>query len=285
MPHIQLRTFAGTGTLLACLVLAGCGSSSSSSGSATSTPAKPHAAALSLMTPNRLTVGTDPSYPPMESADPSNPSNYIGADPDLAQALAKAMGLRGATLVKGAFDSLITSLEAKRYDVIMSSMNDTPERAKTVNFVDYMTASEGILVKASNPVHANNYTPFCGKTVTVQRGTTELAGLEATNKTCSSKINILSFQADTDAYQAFAAGHADAYTSDLPVIANYIKLNPGKYREAGKPISAGQNYGIAVRKGNPALVTALRNALAKVRSDGQYTAILKKWGVEGAALK
>lgn len=273
--------------LAAVLALGGCGSSSSTAANATPTSAKPATSAshLALMAPGYLTVGSDTTYPPMEYPDPNNPSTYVGTDVDLADAIAKSMGLKGAHVVKGSFDALIPSLQAKRYDVVMSSLNDTPARAKLVTFVDYMTASEAILVKKGSPIHADSYASLCGKTVSVQRGTTEQDGLTAANAKCTSKINIQIYQADTDAFQAFAAGHTDAYTSDLPVIANYAAKAKGKYVLAGKAITAGENYGIAIRKGEPKLTAAIRAGLSHIRADGQYTRILKKWGVADAAMR
>jgi polar amino acid transport system substrate-binding protein len=221
----------------------------------------------------------------MEYHDPAHPSVAVGADVDIAQALAKQMGLSGAKVVNGVFDTLITSLQAKRYDIVMSSMSDTPERAKKIDFVDYMTGTEGILVPTSSAIKGNTYAALCGKSVAVEKGTTELFGLQAADKSCSSKMNILSFPDDVGAYNAFAAGHADSYTSDLPVVLNYINKYKGKYRQAGKAIFSGGNYGIALRKGDTALKKAIQSALSKIRSNGTYTKILKKWGVADAALK
>jgi polar amino acid transport system substrate-binding protein len=228
-------------------------------------------------------VGSDTSYPPMESKDPQT-QQYVGADVDLAGALAKAMGLKGAHIKSGIFDSLIPSLQARRYDVVMSSMNDTPDRAKKVDFVDYMRAREAILVPKSKPIKTNGYGGLCGKTVTVERGTTEEQGMEQANKTCSTKINILASSTDSDAFQAFNSGHADAYTSDLPVITHYVQTDPNKFQQAGPSITASANYGIALNKGNGQLKTALQDALAKIRANGEYSKILKKWGVSEAGL-
>lgn len=232
-----------------------------------------------------LTVGSDTTYPPMESKDPSS-LQFVGADVDLANALAHAMGLKGAVIVTNTFDTLIpVMLTRHKFDVIMSSMNDRPDRRKLgVNFVDYMRASESILVKKSSSIHANNYSGLCGKTISVERGTTEQDGMVAADKKCKSKINIKLFAGDSDAYNAFAAGHADAYTSDYPVIANYIRLHPSEYRAAGSPFGATENYGIAIPKSNTALFTAVKRAYQKIRANGQYKKILKRWGVAGAAI-
>jgi polar amino acid transport system substrate-binding protein len=277
---------------LACVLtmaLSACGNSTSSAAPSQSQAKSNKTAAtgttnhLGLITPGYLTVGSDTTYPPMETRDPTT-QKYVGADIDLANALAKAMGLKGAIIKSAVFDSLIPSLQAHRFDVVMSSMNDTPERAKKVDFVDYMTATMGIVVKKGSSIKANNYGALCGKTVAVERGTVEQDDLNAANKSCSSKINILVSGADTDAFQAFNSGHSEAYTTDLPVAVYYTKKFPTKFQLAGKPISAHARYGIALNKGKGALKTALQDAVAKIRGNGQYTAILKKWGVGGAAL-
>jgi polar amino acid transport system substrate-binding protein len=247
-----------------------------------STAGAAHPAAVKLINAGYLTVGTDATYPPMESSAVNRPGTYIGADIDLANALAKAMGLKGAKIVNNTFDTIIPALQRKKFDVIISSMNDTPARAQVINFVDYMRASEAIVVKSSSGIHANSFLGVCGHSVAVETGTVELDGLNTANKSCKSKITIKPFKLDTDAFQAFVSGHAEAYTGDLPVAAYYVKQHEGSLRLAGKPFGAGENYGIGILKSNPGLKGALVRALAKIRASGQYNRILSKWGVGGA---
>jgi polar amino acid transport system substrate-binding protein len=235
---------------------------------------------LNLKDPLHLTVGTDATYPPMESLDAST-HLYVGADIDLAKALAKAMGLKGARFVNNTFSTIISSLERGNFDAIISSMNDTPEREKVISFVDYMRASEGIVVRKGSGIHASGYSGMCGKSIAVQRGTAEQFGMEVANKTCKSKIHIKGYVSDTAAFLTFATRKADAYTSDLPVCAQHLADGHGKYALAGKPIASGQDYGIGLPKGNTALRRALRKALTKIRSNGTYRTTLKKWGVGG----
>jgi polar amino acid transport system substrate-binding protein len=273
------------------LLLSGCGSSNGSGASPTATPMQKSGTVhgtrndLGLVNADVLTVCSDTSYPPMESANPNNPGQYVGADVDLANALAKQIHVMSAKIVNTSFDSIIPALDAKRCDVIMSSMSDTPARAKVVNFIDYLVGEEAILVNKSGPIHANDYSGLCGKTVAVERGTTELDGLNKANTTCSAKIHILPFTEDTAAYEAFAVGHADAYTGDVPVVGAYAKKNPTKYRLAGTPINLHEPYGIAIRKSNTALKTALQGALSKIMANGEYMRILSKWGIAAAAMK
>jgi polar amino acid transport system substrate-binding protein len=238
---------------------------------------------LHLIRPGYLTVGSDTTYPPMESVD-KRTGKYVGADIDLAIALARAMGLRGATIINNSFNTIIPALFRRKFDIIMSSMSDTSARRLKIAFVDYMRGDEAIVVHASSSIHANSYAGVCGLSVSVESATTELDGLNAANQHCAKKITIKQFAADTDAFQAFISGHADAYTGDYVVAAQYVKAHPGALRLAGKSFSAGGPYGIGLLKSNPALKAALTRALSKVKANGQYMAILKKWSITGAAL-
>jgi polar amino acid transport system substrate-binding protein len=238
---------------------------------------------LHLLQPGYLTVGTHPAYPPMESTDPRT-HQFIGADIDLANALARAMGLKGARFISETPVKLLPSLVAHRFDVIMSATNHTPERARMVDFVDYMTASTGILVRKGSGITANTFHDLCGHSVSVQNNAVQVDELNKTNRSCTSKIRILIFPSDPQAIQALKAGRAEAYTADLPPVVYHQKQYPSLFQLAGKPISTHQNYGIALNKNEGVLKTALQNALARIRGSGQYGAILKKWGVSGQAL-
>jgi len=240
-------------------------------------------AALNLVHPGYLTVGSDTTYPPMESS--SGPGKFVGADVDLAKALAHAMGLKGAIIVDNTFDTIIPAMTTRhKYDVIMSSMNDTPERARVIGFVDYMQSSEGIVVRANGSIHANSYGGMCGHVIAVESATTEYAGIMQANKSCGKKIAIKNFTKDNDAFQAFASGHAEAYTGDLPVALLYVKTHRGTFRLAGRPFATGQKYGIGLTKNAMGLHQALVKALHKIRANGQYMKILRRWGVAAAAL-
>lgn len=243
------------------------------------------AAGLTLIHPGYLSVGSDTTYPPMESKDLQH-GGYKGADIDLANALAHAMGLKGARIVPTVFASIIPALQRHNFDVIMSSMNDTPDRSKQISFVDYMrlTAAEAILVPKNSSLHAGGYAGICGHTISVQQGTAELDDLNAANKKCKSKIDIKSYSLDTDAFQALASGHVDAYTTDLPVALFYLKAHSTAIRFAGKAFGSGARYGIGVAKNATALRAAIVTALHKIHVNGQYIRILKRYGLGNTAL-
>jgi ABC-type amino acid transport substrate-binding protein len=93
-----------------------------------------------IRTARQVQVGSDVSYAPVEFYDAFAPDvldrpvgepepQVRGIDPDLAAELGRKPGVRFAFVNTG-FDQLIASLQAERFDVIISSMTATPERAK-----------------------------------------------------------------------------------------------------------------------------------------------------------
>jgi len=117
-----------------------------------------------------------------------------------------------------------------------------------------------------------------------EAGTVELDGLRAADKKCGRKMNIAIFTKDTDAFQAFASGHVEAYSTDLPVALYYVKQHPGAIRMAGKSFGSGGYYGIGISKSNPGLHAALVRAFQAIHRNGQYQRILKKWGLSSTAI-
>ena len=74
------------------------------------------------------------------------------------------------------------------------------------------------------------------------------------------------------------SGRADAAYQDQPVTDYYISLHQAQL-DPGYITSGSQGTeGIVVRKDNPALETAIKNALSAMVQDGTYQRIMKAWG-------
>ncbi|MCU1590436.1 MAG: hypothetical protein JWP11_1692 [Frankiales bacterium] len=276
----------------AALTLSACGGSSSGdnptisqSGGATGAPL---AASLpqSVRDAGVLKVGSDVAYAPVESFD-TDGKTIIGIDPDIAKALGDQLGIK-LTLQNGTFDGLITSLRSKRIDLIMSAMSDTPERQKSIDFVDYFTAGTSILVKKGNPSKINGLDDFCGKTIALQRGTTQddvAKAQEAKCKTAGKPLKVLKFDRDTEALLQVKQGRAVADMNDFPVAAYNAKTSGGgnDFEVVGEQIEAGP-YGIGVRKEDSQVRDALQKAIQAIIDNGDYAKILDKWNVKQGAV-
>jgi polar amino acid transport system substrate-binding protein len=235
----------------------------------------------SIANAGKIVYCTDATYPPEESFQGSK---IVGSDIDIATEVGKQMGVK-AEFKNTTFDSIIPALLAKKCDSIISGMNDTPERRKQVNFVDYLKVGQSLLVKKGNPEKITTLTSLSGKTVSVESGTTNrdfLAAESARLKKSGKKaISIKTFPKDTDAAAALKAGRVDAYFGDAPVAALYADQDTS-LQVAGSPISP-IAIGIAIRKGDP-LRAATQKAIRVLYANGTIKKIVSKWGMTGAVV-
>ena len=267
--------------VFAVMALTGCGGQTSSSttapsGTTGSTTASP-TLAPKLVKTGVLTVGSDTSFPPFESM---NGATAEGFDVDLANAIAKEMGMT-VNFTSQKFDTLIPQLKAGgTFDVIMSGMTITPERQKEILFSSpYIDSNQSIaVVKGKFPkVDGNNAaainTEFTGKIIGVQSGTTGEAWAKENIKGAKT---ITPFDDTLSAFSALNAGKVDAVVNDLPVSAYLVKTSyTGD--ELIAEIPTGEQYGIGISSSDAALKSAIDAGLAKVKSSGEYATIYQKW--------
>jgi polar amino acid transport system substrate-binding protein len=281
------------------LLLSACGTTStpSTGGNNANCPSSSTVASWHLVNPGKLTIASDTTYAPAEYSDPTNPSNYIGYDMDLAREFAKRLCLE-PNIIKADFGAIIPDLSGpalgqQRYDMSISSFTINSDRQQKVDMIPYFTAGESILVQTGNPKNITSIDAMCGKIVAAQDNTVELAELQDANGTgdgssgqaavCkTNKIKIVHHPSQNDVVLEVVNGGADASYQDQPVTDYYAKQNSGKLESGGITVSPSPQ-GIVMRKDNSALETAITNALAAMRTDGTYLKILTNWGVQKLA--
>lgn len=239
-----------------------------------------------------LVVGSDGAYAPIEFSDENNV--LVGLDVDIAAALAEVLGVESEFEIAG-FDSLLPSLDAERYDVVMSAMSVNPERQAVVDFVEYFKAGVGIIVAEGNPNGINSVDDLCGTTVAAQKGTIQVDLLKGTVEEPGGKdqeckdagnegITVLEFDTDPEAVAALLAGQADAEMADFPVAAYSSSQNEDEIDLVETQIDPGP-YGIAIRKSSTELKAALQAAFDQIVADGTYAEILEKWDLAAGSLE
>ena len=158
--------------------LAGCGSSSSGS----SASGKAQVPAKDLVKGGQLSFCADISSPPLTYYDVKQKA--IGAEIELGDALAKQLGASGKW-ANTAFNGIIPALQAKQCDAIMSQLYIKPARAKVVDFVPYMYASNTLMTNAQHDQGISSLDDLCGKKAAAETGTTASDYLTAASKTCT----------------------------------------------------------------------------------------------------
>ncbi len=269
-------------------------SSSTSASTAASTTAPSassngaNAAVVKLVPPalkskGTLTVAADATYAPDEFIA-SDGHTVVGMDADLSKALASVMGLK-ANVVNATFDTIIPGIAAGKYDMGASSFSDNKTREKTVDFVDYFVAGESFITKASGGTSISSIADICGKTVAVEKGTTEEADAGTQSKKCTSGgkpgVKILSFSDQNQANLALSSGRAQLGFLDSPIAAYQVTQTGGQFKVVGAAYATGP-YGLALPKnGSDKAVLAALNVLIQ---NGTYTSILKHWGLTAGAI-
>lgn len=287
MSHLCTRVAAAV-ALVTATALTGCGSPDA--GIPTSAKSPSSAAPLFSKLPpayqqsKTIKVGSDISYAPMEYYD-TDGTTILGFDKDLTDALSAKLGVtfdwNNAT-----FDGLITQLTSKKIDIIVSGMSDTKTRQAKVDFVDYYQAGAMILVKKGNPAQITKLADLCGRTIAVQRGTTQEGYAQEQSKTCSSPITILSFDRETEAMLQVKNGRAVAGLQDYPVATYNARTSGGgnDFEVVGEQIQAGP-LGIAVGKDNTGLRDALKEGVQSLIDDGSYAKLVAKYQTPLGAVK
>ncbi|MER6303792.1 ABC transporter substrate-binding protein [Kitasatospora sp. NPDC001539] len=289
---------AGVAAVSVSLVLTGCGSSKSSTGTSgggvnasatvpavTADPSLAAAVPADIKAAGKIVVATDASYAPNEFKDEKG--TIIGMDVDLANAIAKKLGLT-ADVQNATFDAIIPGITGNKYTMSMSSFTDTTEREASVDMVTYFSAGTGAAVKKGNPDKIDPK-DLCGKKVAVQTGTTQASEIKDTiNPACvkAGKPTVPNdgdkFDLQTDVTQALVSGRDQVMLADSPVVDYAIKQTNGQLEKVGD-VTDTAPYGVVLAKGSP-LSQAVQGAIQSLMADGTYKSILEKWGVQAGAI-
>lgn len=267
------------------LAVAGCGDDDKdTSTTETDEPAASLSVPASIKDAGKIVFCSDIAYPPMEFYEGSDPK---GADIDIADDLAERMGVE-AEYINTGFDGIIAALKAKKCDAIISSLTNSPERAKEISFVDYAQFGLAILVQKGD-TSVTSTEDLSGKNVAVQVGTTTKEVLEAESKKIEASgkpaIKVTVFPKDTDAANALRTGKVDAYITDAPPAAYFVKQAPDDFQLAATPQIDAAPVGIGIRKDDTDLQAAIGDGITAMTSDGKLLEILTEWELADAMLK
>jgi polar amino acid transport system substrate-binding protein len=229
-----------------------------------------------------LKVGLDPTLPPIMYRDPSNPSKIIGQDPDMVEAAMKCLGLK-YELVGLDFGTLIPTLQAGQIQLIWSNIYYTPARAQAADFVNYATTGTAGIVKKGNPKGIKSIDDACGKRAAPILGTVEDKGFQDASAKCVAAgkpaIEITPYPNAPATSRAIENDRADISMYDLVLVDQVVKSNPDKFERAFA-FRSGIKIGVAVKKGNDELVTAVKDAITELQANGTQKALMQKNGID-----
>lgn len=288
------------GSLLVTLALSACGSGSTGTGS---TDASSPGGGVTI---NGLSVRTDPAaaamlpdqykksirivtsapYPPFEYFD--DKQNLIGLDIDLGNAIAATLGTK-AEWTSIDYNGIIPALQAGKYDMVLASIGDTPEREKVLDFVNYSKQGQILLVAKGNPEKVTGLKDMCGKTLSVEGGNVTEGYFKELDTYCAGqnkpKMSVKELPKTSDALLALKSGQAAAVYLGIATAADLKTKPEGAAYDIVTPADRPFGYlprwvGAGLPKNAPQLRDAVAAALRKLLADGTIKALYAKYGQE-----
>ncbi len=216
--------------------------------------------------PGILVMATNAEFPPYEYHEGSR---IVGIDAEIAAAIAEKMGCE-LVIEDIAFDSIIPEVVSAKADMGMAGMTVTEDRMQNVDFsTTYAVARQVVIVAEGSGI--TSLADLEGRVIGVQQGTT--GDIYATDEFGDDFIE--RYSKGMEAVQALVQGKIDAVIIDNEPARVFVSENPGLIilDEA----YADEEYAIAVRKGNTALLEAINNALEELKNDGTLDEIVSRY--------
>ncbi|OYS47036.1 amino acid ABC transporter substrate-binding protein [Limosilactobacillus reuteri] len=250
------------GTLL--LLLTGCGKSNKSS-------------LQQIKERGTLRVGMISANPPYESQVQKNGKTQMqGADVLLVKKIAKNLGVK-YELKTMDLDGLLPALQAKKVDMLVTSMAPTPERQKAAKFTDtYYKSTNVLVVPKANLAQYKNANNFKHATIAVVNNSSQQPMIhkvfpKATTKDLS-KVTDLALAANN--------GKADAFCIDKPTATILLKKNPELTMTSWRHNDGSKGGAIALPKGtSDDLVNRLNEVIHQNKA--QYSKWVDQYAQKG----
>ena len=237
-----------------------------------------------------IRVGTDPHNAPYVFYDTDN-TTLIGLEQDIVAEMKKKLGV-DFQFSPAQFASIITSVQADRFDMGISAFGDFVKRAAIVDEIDYTYEGTGIIVAAGNPHKVAKISDACGLKAAAVQGSIPLELLNKQAGLCPADkpLEILQFPTGDQSVLAVRSSRADLLMDTYGVTAYQLAHQDPNAGGQKLDLVRGKQYAVGyqamiVGKDKPQLRDAIQATLSAMIQDGTYQAAFKKWGLEDNMLK
>lgn len=214
----------------------------------------------------KLYVGTNAEFEPFEYREGGN---IVGFDIELIGEISKLIN-KDIEVEDMAFDGLLPALQTKKIDLIIAGMTATEERKKFVNFSESYYKSQQAIVVNKDENGINNFDNLIGKEVGVVLGYTgDIIVSEMAN------VKVQRYNATSEAIMALKSKKVQAVVLDYEPAKNYSAQN--QELKLIETDSQSEEYAIAIRKEDTQLLNDINKALATLKENGTYDALLNKY--------
>jgi polar amino acid transport system substrate-binding protein len=234
-------------------------------------PADADAAVANIRARGRLIVGLDIGSNLFSFRDPIT-GEIVGFDVDIASEVARDIFGNPSQVEYRILssDERITALQKGEVDAVVKTMTITCDRRKQVNFSTvYLDASQRILAPRDSPI--TKAADLSGKRVCVAKGTTSLHRI----REIAPPPIVVEVVNWADCLVTLQQRQVDAVSTDDSILAGLVSQDP--YLHIVGPNMGTQPYGIGVQLDNTGLVKFVNGTLERVRRDGTWNTLYRKW--------
>ncbi|WP_448953272.1 transporter substrate-binding domain-containing protein [Labrys neptuniae] len=227
-----------------------------------------------------IRIATEAGYPPFNQLDAKD--QPVGFDIDIAKALCQKIGANCSFEVAD-WDALIPSLNAGKFDAVVSSMAITPERRHQVAFTErYYERPTSFVARKDSKITAWGATGLKDKVIGVMANTVQASFLQSEVRPGGAEVKL--YVSQDEANDDLVTGRLDAVLADKLTLAGWLKKPDSACCELKADVDVvkyarffGEGEGIALRKTDADLVEKFNKAIADIRADGTYKTINDKY--------
>lgn len=229
--------------------------------------------AFTTVTPGKLTMSTNASFPPYEMV--ADDGSFEGIDVEVAGAIAEKLGLELQVDDMG-FDAALQAAQTGKSDMVMAGVTVTEERQAVMDFSNsYANGVQVVIVKEDSPIQTVDDLANANM-IGCQMGTTGYIYCSDTPENGGfGEDHVTPYDDGAAAVQALMNGQIDAVVIDNMPAQEYVAANPGLKILDGE--FTNEDYAIGVAKGNTALLDAINGALEELTNDGTIQSIVDKY--------
>ena len=221
----------------------------------------------------KLIMSTNAAFPPYEMT--TDDGSFEGIDVEVAGAIAEKLGLE-LEIMDVAFNAALTAVQTGQSDIAMAGITVNPERQEAMDFSDsYATGVQVVIVKEDSTIQSIDDLANA-EMIGCQADTTGYIYCSDTPENGGyGEDHVTAYDTGALAVMALVNGQVDAVVIDNEPAKAFVEQNEGlKILDTEFAV---EDYAIAVAKGNTALLDAINAAMAELKADGTFQAIVDKY--------
>jgi polar amino acid transport system substrate-binding protein len=239
---------------------------------------------------NQIVAVNTGSFPPYTIVG-ADETKIDGASGDFAVAIGQILGVTIEHETIDGLASVLSGMQAQRFDLDLGPVGDFPERQQQATFVDWVKEYVVFAVQKGNPKQIDGLDATCGTRIAVQAAGSAEKVIKGQSEKCVSEgkpaVEVQSYKDQPSSILAVQSNRADAFFSSQAPLTYFVEQSKGELELAGQGKSNGFNdlyQGAVVPKDSP-LAEVLLEAFKTLHENGTYDAVMQRWGLDANKLE